>query len=74
MREELCNRLDRHRARLIKELNITTTFLASLLSKQVISSENKATIEVSYFLYFLFILKYSSSRLYITINHIRSSQ
>ena len=48
MRKELSNKLDEHRARLVKEMDVTTMFLASLLSEKVISGEDKARIQVSY--------------------------
>ena len=54
MLDELRNKLDELRPRFITELDVTTTFLASLLSKQVISDEDKATIEVSYFFFHFF--------------------
>ena len=48
MRKELRTKLNQHRLRFIDELGVTTKFLVSLLSENVITDEEKATIEVSY--------------------------
>jgi hypothetical protein len=45
MREELRKKLNWHRSRLVEELGVTTTFLASLLSKEVISNEDNSICE-----------------------------
>ena len=47
MREELRKKLTDNRARFVSELDVSTSFLASLLSAGVIKEEHKAAIQVS---------------------------
>ena len=46
MREELRKKLEENQSRLVDELDVSTSFLASLLCKGVIKNEHKAEIEV----------------------------
>ena len=58
MKDELQKKLNGSRNRLVNELNIDVGFLAALMTNDIITSENKATIEV-----------YShNSTLYYTVN------
>ena len=48
MHEELIKKLHRHLDRLVNELDVSVSLLASLLAKEVIDEENKAAIQVRY--------------------------
>ena len=48
MREELRKKLSTNSARLVSELDVSISFLASLLTKGVIKEEDKSAIQVSY--------------------------
>ena len=47
MRKELRKKLTDNRETLVSELDVSTSFLASLLSNGVITEEHKAAIQVS---------------------------
>ena len=47
MHKELTRKLYKNFNRLVNELNVSVSFLASLMAKEVINDENKAAIKVS---------------------------